>query len=481
VRFSVAFPEAFQESGRRLQARAVVAGFLAACALAPFWIRRLPAIYLLGAFGAVGLALVAVQNMAWGLTVLVFAGATVPLSIGTGTQSAINLAMMLVALLSAVWLARMVLSRRLWLVPTGLNAPLLGFLAACALAWIGGGVLAGQRVALPGNILVVQAGQFAVYALSAAAFFLVANHRLGERLLKAWVGMIVLTGTGILIYQCGLGWKRDIASWTGGLYMWPFVLLLAQILFNPDLRRGLKLLGLGVLGLWAYWAATITTGWKSGWVPALLAFLLLLLLKSRRYFVVALLLLAVVVAAIGPETIGAALLRSEENSATPVRWTLWLDVFRMGSRSVLLGLGLANYIYYWQEPSFESWSYRYVNWYAFAQRVYAPPAHNMFADVFAQTGTLGLFFLVWALVAALRLGLQVRRQPLSGFGRALANGVLCGFAALIVASFVFAEWLLPFVYNLGLKAFPHSVYAWLLLGTLVSLQPRHEIAQDGTA
>jgi hypothetical protein len=291
--------------------------------------------------------------------------------------------------------------------------------------------------------------------------------------------MLVVTGTAIVLYQCILGWKRDVAGWNGALYMWPFVLLLAQILFNPEMHRGLKLLGLGALGLWAYWVATIVLGWKSGWVPALLAFGMLLLLKSWRYCLVALLLCVALVLIIGPDTISAALLQNEEYSATPVRWNLWLDVFRMAVRSPLLGLGLANYEYYWQDLGFQSLSLPYVNPGAFVRSVYAPPAHNMFADIFAQTGALGLFFLVWALVAALRLGLQVRRQPLSGFGRALAHGVLCGFASLIVASFIFAEWLLPYVYNLGLKAFSHSVFAWLLLGTLVSLHPQSPLPGEG--
>ena len=47
--------------------------------------------------------------------------------------------------------------------------------------------------------------------------------------------------------------------------------------------------------------------------------------------------------------------------------------------------------------------------------------------------------------------------------------MLAGFAAQIVASFFFAEWLLPYVYNLGFGNFPQAAYAWLLLGTLAWL------------
>lgn len=470
MRVILPFHKALDHAGWHVRSGAVIVAFLGACALLPRLMQRLPLTYLLGASGAVGLALVAFQDMALGLTLLVFTAGIVPFSIGTGTQSPINLAMLIIALLIAIWLLRMILSRQVRLVRSGLNAPLMGFLVAAALSWIVGDLLVGPNVALPGNILIVQAGQYGIYVLLAAAFFLSANHEAGEGTLKVWTGFLILVGVSIVAYQVSIiGWKRDLAYWNGLLYMWPFVLLFAQILFNPDLDRGLRLLGWGALLLWAAWAVQITMGWKGGWVPAVLAMGMLLLLKSWRLFVVAVLILSVLVVAIGPDPMAGILLENEDYSANPVRWNLWADVFRMGARSPLFGLGLANYEYAWQDPSFESASYAYMNPYAFSRTAYTPPAHNMFADIFAQTGALGLFFLLWALVAGVRLGLRVRRLPLSGFARAHVNGVLCGFAAAAVGSFVFADWLIPYVYDVGLNGFPQAAYSWLLLGTLVPL------------
>lgn len=460
----------FQDRGRQLQSGLISCVLLALCALTPLWIGRLPPVYLLGGLGAVGLALIALQDMVIGLTLLILSGATVPFSLGTGTESSINLAMLIMGLLTAVWLVRMVLAKQVRLVPTGLNAPLLGFLVASMLSWIAGDLVVSRSITLPGNILLIHAGQFGIYLLLAAAFFLAANHQLGEGMLKVWAGFLILAGIFIVAYQAILvGGRQDVAYWTGMLYMWPFVLLLAQLLFNPDLSRGVKLLGWGVLVIWAYWAVQITITWKGGWVPAFLAFGMLLLLKSWRLFLVAMLILTLVFFAVGPEAVLEALLRSEDASADPVRWNLWLDVFRMGTRSFLFGTGLGNYRYYWLDPTFESLSYNYVNTYAFRHDNYTPPAHNMLADIFAQTGALGLFFLLWVLVAALRLGFRVRRLSISGFSRAHANGVLCGFLAAIVSSFFIADWLIPYVYNIGFNGFPQAAYSWLLLGTLVPL------------
>ena len=92
-------------------------------------------------------------------------------------------------------------------------------------------------------------------------------------------------------------------------------------------------------------------------------------------------------------------------------------------------------------------------------------------------GILGLFFFIWALVAGVRLGFEVIKRPLSNFCQAYAYGVLAGFLALIPASFLFAEWLLPYIYNLGFSGFTNTVFSWLLLGTLVGLgkNPKEEI------
>jgi hypothetical protein len=430
-----------------------------------------PAMMQLVLAGTLGLILLALilQRMELGLTVLVVAGGTAGFSIGTGTHSAINLAMILVSLLAGVWVLRMAAVRRLRLVPSGLNLPLLAFLGSAVLSWIAASVAAGHSVRLPGNILTVQAGQFAIYALSAAAFFLGANHPLGQRTLKVWTGFIVVIGTAIMGWDVAVGWKHAVGMWNGSLYMWPVVLLVAQGLFNPRLASRWWVLAGGAVGFWAVWVARACVSFKGGWVPALLALCLLLLLKSRRLMLVCLLIAGLIVVAIGPATVWSAVVENEGATANPVRAALWLDVFRMGLRSPVFGLGLVAYSSYWGAPSLESVSYEYVSPYAYGQRQYAPPAHNMYADVFAQMGSLGLALLLWVLAAGICLGFRATRQAPVGFSRAYAYAVLCGFASMAVSSFFFADWLLPYVYNVGLKGFPQTAYTWLFLGTLVPL------------
>ena len=457
----------------------VVAAVLIASALVGLLAHSLPQTYVLLLVGGTMLAAVALRDMRAALTLTVLGAATIPLSIGTGTQSAINAAMALVVLFTGLWVLRMALSRRIRLAPSFLNAPLLAFLVAAGLSWLATTIAADARIPLPGNLLVVQAGQYAIFALTAAAFFLTANHPLPQRGLKVWTAFIVGTGMAMVALDVLPGVWR-ISSWSGGLLMWPWVLLVAQMLFNPGMSRSLKALGIGALAIWVYWSATISIGWKSSWAPTVIAVFLLLLLKSRRWFLIALVVMAALVVVVGPDRVAGALLITEEYSFTPVRWNLWVDVIRFGARSFVLGLGPAAYIFYWDDLSFESWSYRYVDPYAFTRAAYAPPAHNMYADVFAQTGAVGLLLFLLVIAGGIRLGVQAIRRPLTGFARAYARAVLCGFAALAVASFVFAEWLMPYVYNLGLAGFRHSVYSWLLLGTLVWLGRPGELDAGGT-
>ena len=428
--------------------------------------QRLPLTLILAAAAAAGLAVLALRDMPAALSLFVVSAAIVSFSLGTGTKSNLNVAMLMVGLFSGIWLLRMLMTRQFRLVRTPLNLPLFAFLVAGMVSWIYGLAVAG----LPGGLriagLTAQVGQVGIWVLTAAIFLLAANHPVGERTLQLWTGFLVVAGIAMMAIGIVLNQYYLLPGWSGGLYMWPVVLLLAQILFNRDLDGRLRLLGLGGLAIWGYWAVKVAIGYKSIFVPAAFAFMILLFFKSKRLFLLVVTVAAIAVLALGTGRIDRALMAGEEYSATPIRSNLWADVFRLGARSPLFGLGPANYTYYWSDPNFESRSYEHVSRYAYTRQVYAPPAHNMFADLFAQTGALGLLLFTWALAGGLRLGWQALRRPLSPFGRAYAYAVLAGFAAQIVASFVFAEWLLPYVYNLGFGNFPQAAYAWLLLGTL---------------
>lgn len=172
---------------------------------------------------------------------------------------------------------------------------------------------------------------------------------------------------------------------------------------------------------------------------------------------------------------------SESASGSLLRPYIWWDLIRMTFQSpvaTLFGLGPVNYMWNWRNPSFVSFSQpltgsMYINP-SDPSIFYAPPAHNMFVDIYAQTGLIGFVLFVFVIFKILKTGLVLASKVEPGFMRAYVIGVVAAFAGLVVASGVAADWLVPFVYNIGLNGFRSSVYAWLMAGTLIGLYAQYE-------
>ena len=427
--------------------------------------------YIAAGLGALFLGLLTFRSMPAALTLLVVTSPVVEFSLATGTQSPVHLSLLLVALYTGVWLLKMLLQRDLHLVPCAANKPLLLFNLSALISWVAGYALWKPTVPQPGNAFFVQAGQIAMFVLSTAVFLLAANHDLEEKHIRWWSGIMIAIGLVAIIMDLLPGFHRPKGV-TGGMLMWPLVLLWAQLLFNKTLSRQVRLLGWLSLPLWVTWFWLRAFTWKGGWVPALLALGILLLLRSRALFAI-FAVLAVIFIALNWSTVFPATYLPEAQSGSFLRPAIWWDVLRMTVRDPILGLGPANYMYYWRDPTFASYSLERTDWRAWIQWGYTPPSHNMYVDIFAQTGLVGLAFFLWAIVALLRLAEQARQRLPGGFLGAYAHGVLAGLAAMLAASFAFADWLLPFVYNISIKGFRHSLYTWLLVGSIPALLNRY--------
>ena len=120
-----------------------------------------------------------------------------------------------------------------------------------------------------------------------------------------------------------------------------------------------------------------------------------------------------------------------------------------------LGLGPANY--YWYTPLFPILGYN-VSF----------NSHNNYIDIVAQIGIFGLLFFVWFFWELARTGLRMLPTAPEGFERAFVIGVLGGIAGTVVAGFL-GDWIIPFVYNVGLVGFRSSIFGWVFLGALPAL------------
>jgi hypothetical protein len=96
-------------------------------------------------------------------------------------------------------------------------------------------------------------------------------------------------------------------------------------------------------------------------------------------------------------------------------------------------------------------------------------SHNNYVDLFAHVGLLGLALFFWFAVELARLGLRLRAHFTEGFAAGYVNGMLAAGAGALTLMLL-ADWILPFVYNIGFPGFQASVLVWLFLGGLVALE-----------
>ncbi|NJN44497.1 MAG: O-antigen ligase family protein [Anaerolineae bacterium] len=121
----------------------------------------------------------------------------------------------------------------------------------------------------------------------------------------------------------------------------------------------------------------------------------------------------------------------------------------------VFGVGFANY--YWYTPLFALRGY-YVSF----------NSHNNYADLIVQTGVIGAVLFSWLLAQIGFLAWNIRQKVTGGFSIGYVNGAIGGFVGTVIVA-TLGDWVLPFVYNIGLSGFRTSVIGWLFLGGLVVL------------
>ena len=96
-------------------------------------------------------------------------------------------------------------------------------------------------------------------------------------------------------------------------------------------------------------------------------------------------------------------------------------------------------------------------------------SHNNYVDLFAHGGLLGVALFFWFSVEVIRLGWRLRARFAHGFAGGYVSGMLAAWIGALVLM-LFADWILPHVYNIGFPGFQASVLVWLFLGGLVALE-----------
>jgi O-antigen ligase len=432
---------------------AIITGVILACAGLPLAASPGRQVLLLGALLALGTAVVFLKAPQLGLIALIITALIVP---SPNLPGGLNYAVLLLGVLVALWLLDMLvrkpsasapLSRTTW--------PLIALAGVAVLSFLVGQLNWFQGV--PHAPLEAQLAGLLIFILSAGAFLMVA-YQINELRWLEWMTWIFLALAALFI----AGWLvPGMGSITGRLFqvrttsnsmfwLWIVALALGQALFNRTLHSFWRV-ALCVLVVATLYVAFVRAGdWKSGYLPGFAAVAVVFMLRSWGFAI-----LGALTAPVAAYFLSAQAIATDEYSYS-TRLEAWDIVLNMVKASPILGFGPSNY--YWYTPLFpiRGWRVEFNS-------------HSQYVDLIAQVGLLGLACYVWFLAEVGLLGWRLRNRAPAGFAQAYVIGTLAGLAGIVLAG-ALADWLLPFVYNIGLSGYRGSILAWLFLGGLVSIE-----------
>jgi O-antigen ligase len=300
-----------------------------------------------------------------------------------------------------------------------------------------------------------QAGGFAIFILSLGCTLVTAHLFQNIKWLKiiVWV-YIALSAIYVLGRLIGLpvGQIYQIGLVSGSMFWtWLVVLAFAQAFFNNKLKLSVRALLYGVVLITMFVAYVRGNDWKSGWVPAAVAIAIMIGLRYKR-----LVLLTIPVAILAVGNLAVRLIASDEYS-WGTRVDAWQIVFEISKVNPLFGLGFSNYYWYTPLIPIRGWVVNFNS-------------HSQYIDLIAQVGILGLFCFLWIFFEVLKLSWRLlKNKSLTGFAEAYTFGVFAGVIETMVAAFL-GDWVLPFVYNVGLNGFRASILPWIFIGGLVAIE-----------
>jgi O-antigen ligase len=428
----------------------LIAAVILGTAVISFWGSRNIYIMIVALLVGAGVLIGLIKQPNYGFILILLSAAFMPFS----GPSGLNAAMLMVVLMLGLWLMDiLVVKRNFVLIRSRLLLPIIFFLVISVIA-----LLMGQ---IPWFIFARQApmdsqlGGFSIFIFSIGAMLLAAYLIKDLRWLQiiVWtfivIGALYVLGRTLQFPLTDLIYQRGFVA---GSMFWTWLVALAasQIIYNDQLSRRIKALLIGVVLLTFYVAIVQAYDWKSGWLPPLVALGILIVNRYRK-----LALLAIPVALFAGSYIVLDLIASDDYS-WGTRLDAWKIVLEISRVSPILGMGFSNY--YWYTPLFPIRGWR-VSF----------NSHSQYVDLIAQTGYLGLLCFIWLLFETGRLGWGLARKLPNGFAGAYSNGVFAGVIATAVAAFL-VDWVLPFVYNIGLTGFRASVLPWIFMGGLVALE-----------
>lgn len=423
-------------------------------------------VLLLGILGAA----VLMKQLQLGLFAVVGAALFVPLEISTGTEVSLNAVALLIPAVGGLWFIKGVRRRTMQLVPSRANRPLLLFLVAGLLSLIIGNALWDLTVPRSDHFILVQLAQWALFAFSAGAFLLSANLIRDERTLRRLTFFFLAAGGTVVLSFIVPGLNSLVTLVTTVAFIRvPFWMLLTalaagQLLFNGQLSGKWQIFLLAVIGGVLVYSFGVQQQTVSNWLSVVTTVAVLVWFRwpRLRWFIVLFFIVAVVTGSLFSAVYEFAGGDLEWQRSGGSRGALITRVLELTwTHNPITGLGPAAY-----RP------YGYVQPLVYGDIVWLEPrisSHNNYVDIVAHTGVLGLALFLWFCFEVGMTAVRLRSRVVGGFAAGYVNGmVAAGVGAMVIMAL--ADWVLPFIYNIGFQGFQASVLLWLFMGGLVALE-----------
>ncbi|MCC7035514.1 MAG: hypothetical protein IT179_22060 [Acidobacteria bacterium] len=374
--------------------------------------------------------------------------------------TAFSLCFLYTAFVLVVWLLRqMIVERRVLVDSSPVVVATLFFIAAASLSFLVGLY---PWFPIDGAPLRAQLGGLAIFILSGGVLLVVAHETRtlsqlrGLTFLFIGVGAVSLLAMFIPPSEITFGRLKVLSHGTVGslFFTWLVAMSVSQAIWNRSLSGRMRALLLAVAAAVLARGLFLTFDWASGWMPPIIALGILLLFRFPRLTISGSLLLAVP-AIVASGAAWESLMKGESWS-----WLTRVEAQRVLqqviAREPLFGLGPANYHFYTYLFPILGYRIRFNS-------------HNNFTDFLAQVGLVGLLVFCWFAFETLSLAYRLHRRAPDDFSRAYAVGTFSGVASSLAAGML-ADWIVPFVYNIGILGFRSSMLFWFFVGGLAAMK-----------
>jgi hypothetical protein len=385
----------------------------------------------------------------------------IPLKLSTGRSTPLVLSLILATAFTFLWFIQMLMEHKFAIRSTPINLPLFLFAIAVIISLVWGIAFRDPLINVWGSFPLVQAASTILIVISLSVVLLTGNLVTDPKILKWMVYVFLIAGVLGLIDNLVDFIKLPVN--TRGLFaMWIVAITSALAFFNQKLAGWIRILLILLAFSWLYWGYGLNIGWLAGWVPLVAVLLMVGFFRSPKLAIL-LIVLVIMVALININTLSTAI-DLENRGSGLTRLAAWKMNWEITKDHLLFGTGPAGYAVY------------YMTY--FPNQAMA--THNNFLDMFAQTGIIGFSLMMWFFIRLVWLGwrLLLRLRDRHDFFEAMAAACLAGTLGGLMMMF-FGDWIFPFAYTQTIAGFDYSVYNFIFMGAILSLDQMTSLPLGG--